>query len=147
MRLEDAVLIDCPPAPLYRLISDLERHTELLPGYLESRIVGRRNGTLVLQREAIIRGRLRRWKSEVSMEEGRAVHFHQMEGPLKGMQVHWDLEPQGQTTRLRIVHEVHVKSWWKKWWMERWIAKPAIEKTARLVLEAIKQAAETRALS
>lgn len=144
MRLEDTIEIDCPSAPLYQLISDVERHADLLPGYRESRIVERKTETLVLQREALIQGRLRRWKSEVYMEEGRAIHFRQLEGPLEGMRVHWDLIPLGETTQLRIVHDVRVKSWWKKWWIERWVAKPAIEKTARLVLEAVKRAAEAR---
>ncbi|MFA5975296.1 MAG: SRPBCC family protein [Elusimicrobiota bacterium] len=144
MLLEDAIEIDCPPAPLFKLISDVEHHVNLLPGYLESSIVERRADTFVLQREAIIHGRVRRWKSEVSLEEGCSIHFRQLEGPLEGMRVHWDMEPKGQATKLRIVHDVRVKPWWKKWWLERWIAKPAIEKTARAVLEAIKRAAEMR---
>ena len=144
MLLENAILIDCPAAPLYQLISDVEHHTELLPGYLESHIVERKTDTFVLQRKAIIHGRLRNWKSEVYMEEGRAVHYRQLEGPLVGMRVHWDLEPRGQATQLRIVHDIRVKPWWKKWWMEHVVAKTAIEKTVRLVLEATKQAAEAR---
>jgi len=144
MHLEDSVLIDCPPRALYALISDVERHKDLLPGYQESRIVDRAEDVLVLQRRAMIHGRMRCWKSEVSMEENRSIHFRQLEGPLRGMQVRWDLEPEGQQTKLRIIHDVSVKPWWKKWWMEQVIARPAIEKTARMVLEALKLAAEAR---
>jgi ribosome-associated toxin RatA of RatAB toxin-antitoxin module len=144
MRLEDNILIDCSLPGLYELISDVEHHKDLLPGYRESRIVDRHDDVIVLQREAIIHGRLRRWKSEVSMEEDHGLQFRQLEGPLEGMRVFWDLEPKGPRTELRIIHEVDVTPWWKKWWIERFIAKPAIEKTARIVLEAIKQAAEAR---
>jgi ribosome-associated toxin RatA of RatAB toxin-antitoxin module len=144
MYLEDRILIDRPPRGLYALLSDLERHKDLLPGYLESRIVERKGETVVLQREAFIHGRRRRWKSEVSMEADRRIHFRQLEGPLKGMHVLWSLEPKDRGTELRISHDVYVRPWWKKWWMERVVAKPAIERTARLVLEALKQAAEAR---
>lgn len=142
MHLEDSILIDCSPKGLYSLISDVERHRDLLPGYLESRIVERKQETFILQREAVIHGRRRRWKSEVYMEEDRCIYFRQLEGPLEGMRVRWHLEPRGQGTKLRIVHDVQVKTWWKKWWLEQVVAKPAINSTARIVLEAIKRAAE-----
>ena len=144
MHLQDCIFIDCPPPGLFALISDVERHKDLLPGYLVSRIVERKDQIFILQREAMISGRRRRWTSEVSMEEDRRIYFRQLEGPLKGMQVQWNLKPQGTGTELQIVHDVRVKPWWKKWWMERVVAKPAIERTARLVLEAIKRAAEAR---
>src|SRR5688572_23985694 len=108
MRLEDAILIDCPAAPLYRLISQLEKHVELLPGYLESRVLSRQGDTCVLQRKAMIHGKLRQWKSEVRFEPERALHFVQIEGPFTGMQVLWDLEPVGDKTRLRIIHDVRI---------------------------------------
>jgi len=144
MHLEDSILIDCTPQGLYTLISDVERHKDLLPGYKESRIVERKDEVVVLQREAMIHGRLRRWKSEVSLEENRGIHFRQLEGPFEGMRVRWDLEAKDRGTELRIIHDVEVKPWWKKWWVERVVAKPAIEATARIVLVAIKQAAEAR---
>ncbi len=142
MRLEDKILIDRPADQVYRLVSDVERHTELLPGYLESRIISQGEIPCIVQREAIINGQKRRWKSEVSFVRGRALFFHQVEGPLAGMHVSWELFPEGEKTWLAIVHDVDVRPWWKKWWMERWIAKPGIERTARSVLEAIKKSAE-----
>jgi len=144
MHLEDSILIDCPPPALFALISDVEGHKDLLPGYLESRIIDRHEDVVVLQRQAVIHGRMRRWTSEVSVEENHAIHFRQLEGPLEGMLVRWDLEPKDGQTELRIIHDVSVKPWWKKWWMERMVAKPAIEKTARAVLDALKLAAEAR---
>jgi len=144
MRLEDAIVINCPSTRLYAMLSDVESHAALLPGYRESRIVEHIGNDCVLQREAIINGTLRRWKSQVHFEQERALHFRQLEGPFEGMRVLWDLEPKGAATELRIVHEVSIKPWWKKWWMELVIAKPAIERTARIVLESIKMAAEAR---
>ena len=144
MRLKDSILINCPQEPLYRLLSDVERHTEILPGYLESRIVERKDDSCIVQREAIIHGKRRRWKSEVWFEEGKAIHFRQSEGLLKGMRVDWFLENNSRVSRLRIIHEVTVRPRWRGWWIERWVAKPAIEQTARLVLEAIKHVAEKR---
>ena len=145
VRLEDWIVIDCAPKPLYEIISDVEGHTTLLPGYSESKIIEHRpNGNVILQREAVIHGRRRRWKSEVSFEEGKTLRFRQLEGPLTDMKVAWSLEPIPQGTRFRIIHDVDVRPWWKKWWMEQLIAKPAIEATARTVLKAIKVAAEAR---
>jgi ribosome-associated toxin RatA of RatAB toxin-antitoxin module len=145
MLLEDSILIDCPPASVYQLISDVERHAELCPVYLESKIVEYKNDTFVLQREGIIHGRHRRWKSEVFMEDGRAIHFRQLEGPLVGMRVDWIIEPAAEKkTELRIIHDIHVRPWWRKWFMERVVAKPSIEPTVKRVLESFKQAAEMR---
>jgi ribosome-associated toxin RatA of RatAB toxin-antitoxin module len=147
MKLEDSILIHRSTKELYRLLSDIEGHAALLPGYNESRIVERRPGSCVVQRDAMIHGRRRRWKSEVWFERDRAIHFRQVEGPLKGMHVLWALEPLGNRTLMRIIHNVHVMPRWKGWWLERFIAKPAIEKTARTVLEAIKVTAERTTLS
>jgi len=144
IRLQDSILIQRPAAEVYSLISDLEGHQNLLPGYIESRIIEQIRGGCVLQRKAVIHGKLRNWKSLVHFEPDRALHFEQLEGPLKGMQVHWKLNPVREQTWLEIIHSVHVRPWWKRWWMERVVAKPAIEQTARLVLKAIQQAAEQK---
>ncbi|OGR88944.1 MAG: hypothetical protein A2992_06890 [Elusimicrobia bacterium RIFCSPLOWO2_01_FULL_59_12] len=140
----DSILINCSQDSLYRFLSDVERHPEVLPGYLESRIVEQKDGFCVVQREAIIRGKRRRWKSEVWFEEGKAIHFRQAEGLLKGMRVDWCLEHDSKMSRLKIIHELNLKPRWRGWWIERWVAKSAIEQTARLVLEAIKNVAEKR---
>jgi ribosome-associated toxin RatA of RatAB toxin-antitoxin module len=144
MRLEDSIVIDCPKERLYAMASDVEHHAQWLPGYLESRVVEQRGGGCVLQREAIIIGQRRRWKSLVEFDPGQSIYFTQLEGPLQGMRVTWMFDGNSQNTIMRIVHDVHVRPWWKKWWMERWVARPAIEQTARGVLEAFKCVAETR---
>lgn len=143
MHLEDKILINCPSGRLYQLVSDVEGHSRLLPGYIESRIVSENKAPCIVQREAIINGQRRRWKSEVSFQPERSLAFQQIEGPLAGMQVLWELVPEGEMTWLKIIHDVNVRSWWKKWWMERWVAKPSIEKTARAVLEALKTSCES----
>jgi ribosome-associated toxin RatA of RatAB toxin-antitoxin module len=147
MRLEDGILIDRPASELYQLLSDVEGHAKLLPGYKESRIVEQLDGRCIVQRDAIINGHRRRWKSEVWFEQGKAIHFRQVEGPLRGMHVLWSLESAGPKTCMRIIHDVRVQPRWKGWWLEQFVAKPAIEKTARAVLEAIKTTAEQRNLS
>lgn len=144
MRLSDSILIDCPLESLYRLASDVERHAEILPGYIESRIVERNENVCILQREAIINGNRLRWKSEVRLEDQKAIHFRQSEGPFKGMTVLWGFKSQGHVTLLSIIHDLHLRPRWKGWWIERRVAKPAIECTARLVLEAIKRTAEAK---
>ena len=147
MRLEDSILIHCSSHDLYDLIKDVERHVELLPGYTKSQIVERKNDSCIVQREAIMAGQIRRWKSEVWMDEGKGMRFRQVEGPLAGMNVQWILEPQDEDTRMSIIHDVRVKPRWKGWWIERWIAKPAIKRTARHVLDAIKVEAEKLSVS
>jgi ribosome-associated toxin RatA of RatAB toxin-antitoxin module len=147
MRLEDSLLIDCSPPDLFAMTRDVERHAEWLPDYKESRVIKKEGPSCFVQRAAIMHGKLRRWISEVWFDEGRCIHFRQVEGPLAGMHVQWVHEPALRGTRLRIIHDVHVTPRWKGWWFERWVAKPAIEKTARKVLHAIKSAAEKRARS
>jgi ribosome-associated toxin RatA of RatAB toxin-antitoxin module len=142
MKLTDSILIDCPQPSLYQMLSDIERHAEILPGYLESRVVERKADSCVVQREAIIHGKRHRWKSEVWFEEGKAIHFRQSEGLLKGMRVDWCLDHNAKVSRLKIIHDVTLQPRWRGWWIERWVAKPAIEHTARHVLEAIKVIAE-----
>ena len=147
MRLEESIVIDCPPRALYNMIKDVERHADLLPGYTESRIIEQKKDSCIVQREAVMAGKKRRWRSEVWFEDGQRIHFRQVEGPLHGMHVMWVLEPRPDGTRMSIIHEVHVVPRWKGWWFERWVAKPAIETTARNVLSAIKISAEKRGLS
>ncbi len=147
MRLEDSIVIQRSSRQIYDLIKDVERHAQLLPGYIESRIVERKNGSYIVQREALMAGRVRRWKSEIWMEDGKCMHFRQVEGPLAGMHVRWVLEPHEEATRMSIIHDVRMKPRWKGWWFERWVAKPAIERTAREVLNAIKNVAEKETFS
>lgn len=146
LRLEDSIHIHRSRSDLYRLISDVEGHAVLLPGYSESKIIQQDGDHYVVQREAIIHGRKRRWTSEVRFEPDRALHFRQLEGPLRDMKILWELSEEDSTTQLRITHEMDVRPRWKGWWMERFVAKPAIEKTARRVLEAIKESAEKETL-
>lgn len=143
MTLQDEILVECPAENLYELIQDVPAHSSLLPGYRESTVISRSGNHGVVRRQAVIHGKLRGWTSEVRWEPGRALHFVQREGPLKGMHVEWLIIPCANGSVLKITHEVNVTSWWKKWWMERWVARPAIEKTARIVLEAIKTTAES----
>src|SRR5260221_13602635 len=82
MRLEDSILIHCSSHDLYDLIKDVERHVELLPGYTKSQIVERKNDSCIVQREAIMAEQIRRWKSEVWMDEDKGMRFRQVEGPL-----------------------------------------------------------------
>src|SRR4051812_7440508 len=99
MRLEDGILIEKPARHIYQLISDVEGHVKILPGYQESRIVSA-GPPCILLRQAIINGRQRRWKSEVHFDNGKAVRFKQIEGPLAGMRVTWELSPKGNGTWL-----------------------------------------------
>ncbi len=142
MRLEDKILIKCTAEALYQMVSDVEGHARLLPGYTESRIIEKKKGTWLIQRAALINGKKRRWKSEVWFTPGQAIHFRQMEGPFKGMEIQWMISPGETYTVMSIVHKLHIQPRWKGWWLERFIAKPAIETTARRVLEAIKSVAE-----
>lgn len=145
MRLEESIEIERPSHEIYAMVHDVEAHVQLLPGYRESRIVERKADSVIVQREADMEGVRRRWKSEIWFDEGKSLRFQQVEGPLKGMQVLWLLEPQSESsTRLSIIHDVRSEPRWNRWWTERWVYKPAIEKTAHKVLAALKFAAETK---
>src|SRR5262245_40844971 len=111
--LKHAVEIEKPLEDVYALARQVDRYPEFLPGYLESRILDRRDGRLLLERKAIIQGRLFQWKSWVAFQTNKTIFFTQVEGPLKGMRVEWSFRALAERrTALTLTHVFHVTHPW-----------------------------------
>src|SRR5262245_21527985 len=106
-RLRHPIVINRPLKEVYALAEQVERYPEFLPGYIESRIIGRDGQRILLARKAKIDNTLHAWMSWATFEPPHTIHFEHAEGPLKGMQVFWQfLEIAPFETELVIVHWV-----------------------------------------
>jgi ribosome-associated toxin RatA of RatAB toxin-antitoxin module len=143
-RLEHSIEIDRSLTEVYALAQQVERYPEFLPGYLESRIIGRSNSKVLLERKAIVRGQLREWRSWVSFLNGHQILFVHAAGPLKGMKVVWSFTPISPSkTRLDMVHDIRVPRRWPiGWLLEKTYYGPAVNEMANGVVRDFKQACE-----
>ncbi len=139
-RLEHAVEIERPLADVYARARDVERYPEFLPGYLHSRILEWQNGSALLERKALVRGKVRQWQSWVQFTDGRAIDFEHAAGPLKGMRVHWLFTAMApRRTHLAIVHELELRRPpIIGRWLEKWVYAPQVGEMAALVVRAFK---------
>src|SRR4030088_1653804 len=102
-QLKHAIEIDRPIEDVYALAKQVERYPEFMKDYLTSQIVEHSPDGDVVERSAMVKGKLYTWKSRVSYQENEGVYFVHQEGPLHGMQVSWRfLELTPERTRLTI---------------------------------------------
>jgi ribosome-associated toxin RatA of RatAB toxin-antitoxin module len=143
-RLEHSVQIDRPLSDVYSLATQVDRYPEFLPGYLESRVIERRNGDLLLERKAFVKGKIRQWRSWARFCPAEAIHFEHAEGPLKGMQVKWIFTAMSpHRTQLKIIHlfpDFRVFS--LAWIREKFIYRSGVNKMATQVVQSFKKACE-----
>ena len=143
-RLEHAIRIDRPLGVVYALAAEVERYPEFLPGYLESRIIERRNGDVLLERRAYVQGKLTQWKSWAHFTPDRAIEFEHAAGPLAGMKVRWlftALSP--YETYLQIIHQFPpFRRLTLPWFREKLVYKPGINQMAHRVVQSFKKACE-----
>jgi ribosome-associated toxin RatA of RatAB toxin-antitoxin module len=142
--LQHSVTIEKPVHDVYALAREVERYPEFLPGYVESRILEKRDDQTLLLRKAIVRGTLHEWQSWVRFQPDEAIDFEHAAGPLQGMRVRWSFTPlPNQQTQLVIRHEVNVRRKGLLGWMlEKWFFAPRINEIADQVILAFKHAAE-----
>ncbi|HVO32509.1 MAG TPA: SRPBCC family protein [Elusimicrobiota bacterium] len=143
--LEHSIEINQAVARAFALARQVERYPEFMKDYLESRIIERGPDGDVVERAALVKGRRYVWKSRVRFQENRGVHFEHLEGPLHGMQVHWDFLPLAPNrTRLSITHRFRIAHALAPvgWALERWYYKPHINDIANRVVVSFKQACE-----
>jgi len=113
MRSSVGVEIDAPPALVFALARDLERWPDLLPHYLEVRVLERHGDGALTARMIAIRSivpllgygfpvawRARTWSDESTLRL-RFVHHG---GATDGMDVTWYIEPSISGSRVRIEH-------------------------------------------
>ncbi|MGH7516597.1 MAG: SRPBCC family protein [Gemmatimonadales bacterium] len=125
MRTVDRLVIRAPVLRVFAAASDVERWPELLAHYRWVRMLERRPGGGVVEMAAYRPfGPLNYptwWVSEMEIDRAApAVRYRHVRGITAGMDVEWQLVPQGDTTEVTIVHE---------WDGPRWplIRRPAAE--------------------
>jgi len=147
-QLNHSVDIARPLPEVYQLARQVERYPEFLPGYIESSVQEIQKDRLLLARKAVMRGKIRAWKSWVRFTDNECIDFEHAAGLLKGMKVHWQFSASGPgRTRLEIIHRMQVR------WLlglgrlfEKWVAAPQVSEMAEAVVRAFKNACEERAL-
>jgi ribosome-associated toxin RatA of RatAB toxin-antitoxin module len=110
MRTVDELLVRAPLRRIFEFAREVDRWPEHLPHYRWVRFHQRASDGGGLVEMAAWRpfGSIRWptwWKSEMSVNESApSVRFRHVAGITKGMDVEWSFAPQGDSTRVRIVH-------------------------------------------
>lgn len=88
-----SALVARPPAVLYRLVEDVERYPEFVPGCSAAQVLERADNQVVA-RLAVQRGLLRtEFTTRNVLDPGRSVHMHLVEGPFRVLEGHWSFTP------------------------------------------------------
>jgi hypothetical protein len=108
----DQRFISAPPATAFRVAADVERWPEILPHYRWVRFLERAafgEGIVEMSAWRDFGGPLRYptwWVSEMKSDaSARRIRYRHVKGVTAGMDVVWELEPKGEGTYVRIVHE------------------------------------------
>lgn len=108
----DERYIDAPPDAAFRSAADVERWPDILPHYRWVRFRDREGfgeGVVEMAAWRDFVGPLRYptwWVSRMRCDAAsRRVWYRHLEGVTAGMDVVWELDPEGSGTRARIVHE------------------------------------------
>jgi ribosome-associated toxin RatA of RatAB toxin-antitoxin module len=114
MRSTLAIDIEAPPALVFALARDLERWPDLLPHYLDVRVLERHaDGALTARMVAIrpiirlfgyglpVTWRARTWSDDAALQ----LRFVHQGGATNGMDVTWRIEPTTPGCRVTIEHE------------------------------------------
>jgi ribosome-associated toxin RatA of RatAB toxin-antitoxin module len=141
-KLENSIIINANLEKIYKLAQAVERYPEFIPVYKKSKIIGRENGKIIIERAALINQRIMRWKSKAWFDYNKSIEFEQIEGRLKGMRVKWFFEQLPNGTKVTIIHIFKLHIPLVGWFLEKLVARPRIEKTAGNVLIALKNKIE-----
>ncbi|HEY7929763.1 MAG TPA: type II toxin-antitoxin system RatA family toxin [Steroidobacteraceae bacterium] len=91
--LTRSALVSRPPDTLYRLVEDVARYPEFVPGCTEASVL-ERHGQQMLARLAVRRGPLyTAFTTRNRLEPGRAVQMHLVEGPFRVLEGRWNFVP------------------------------------------------------
>jgi len=110
MRTVDELLVRAPLRRIFEFAREVDRWPEHLPHYRWVRFESRASDGGGVVEMAAWRpfGSVRWptwWKSEMSVSESEPnVRFRHVAGITKGMEVEWSFAPEGDATRVRIVH-------------------------------------------
>ncbi len=88
-----SALVARSPETLYRLVEDVERYPEFVPGCTKAQVL-QRGEREMLARLEVRRGPLRtQFTTRNGLDPGRAVHMHLVEGPFRVLEGHWSFTP------------------------------------------------------
>jgi len=88
-----SALVARPPALLYRLVEEVERYPDFVPGCTFAQVLERGENQM-LARLAVRRGLLRtEFTTRNLLDPGRAVHMQLVEGPFRVLEGHWSFTP------------------------------------------------------
>ena len=91
--LTRSALVSRPPEMLYRLVEDVERYPEFVPGCTEARVLERGDHEM-LARLAVRRGPLHTtFTTRNRLDPGRGVQMHLIEGPFRVLEGRWSFLP------------------------------------------------------
>jgi ribosome-associated toxin RatA of RatAB toxin-antitoxin module len=110
MEMRNEIVINAPPARIFRYASDTERWPEYLPHYRYVRVLERSADSQVVEMAARRSGIPVRWRAEQRNDpQTPAIHFRHLGGWTKGMDVQWLFEPVEGGTRVSIDHRSHLR--------------------------------------
>ncbi len=142
-KTQNSIIINAHLEKIYHLAQAVEKYPEFIPGYKESKIIGRENGKIIIERAASINNRLIRWKSKAWFNPYKSIEFEQIEGKLKGMKVEWFFEQIPGGTKVTIIHIFKLNIPLIGRFLEKTVARPRIEKMTDTVLTALKNKIES----
>jgi ribosome-associated toxin RatA of RatAB toxin-antitoxin module len=88
-----SALVARTPALLYRLVEEVERYPEFIPGCTLAKVLERGDNQM-LARLAVRRGVLRtEFTTRNILDPGRSVHMQLVEGPFRVLEGHWSFTP------------------------------------------------------
>jgi hypothetical protein len=91
------------------------------------------------------RHKVYRTVERVTLVEPERVEFEGVEGPLTLLYDRFQLQTEGNCTRLRYESQVGLRGWVLGWLIARFYVRPRLERLMRAHLEEMKEAVETRA--
>jgi len=91
--LTRSALVARPPQLLYRVVEEVERYPEFVPGCTLAQVL-ERDGNVVVARLAVSRGVLNtEFTTRNLMDPNRSIHMQLVEGPFRLLQGHWSFTP------------------------------------------------------
>ncbi|MCK4533369.1 SRPBCC family protein [bacterium] len=142
-KTQNSIIINAHLEKIYHLAQAVEKYPEFIPEYKESKIIGRENGKIIIERAASINNRIVRWKSKAWFNHNKSIEFEQIEGKLKGMKVKWFFEQISGGTKVIIIHIFKLNIPLIGWFLEKLVARSRIEKMTDTVLTALKNKIES----
>lgn len=151
MITHNEVIISASPAPCFRVAADVERWPEILSHYRWVRFhrrdaFGRGLVEMAARRTFGPIGYPVWWVSEMEADESvPIVRYKHVDGITKGMDVEWRFHPEGEATRVEIVHDWPAGPGWPligRFAADAVIGPVFIHHVAGMTLDGVKGAVE-----